>query len=77
MGHLCTVYSNTQRSTKKSDTSQVKSACSQVCERSLPVRSSPRTAIDFPLRHLFSLIFQPEFYWLSKQMIFSSVLGNI
>ena len=70
MGHKCTVYSKTPRGTKKRDTSQAKSACSQVCERNLPVRSSPRGAIDFPLRHLLSLIFQPEFYWLRKKWFF-------
>ena len=76
MGHICTVYSKIQRSTEKRDTRQAKSACSQVCEWSLPVRSSPRRTIDFPLRHLFSLIFQPEFYWLSKEMIFFFFSGQ-
>ena len=76
MGHICTVDSNIQRSTKKRDTRQAKSPCSQVCEWSLPVRSSPRRTIDFPLRHLFSWIFQPEFYWLSKEMIFFFFSGQ-
>ena len=73
---IYTVYSMIWPSTKQRDTSQAKSACSQVCQRGLSVRPSPRRAIDFPLRHLLSLIFQPEFYWLSKQMIFFFCSGQ-